>query len=269
MNSIRRFFQRYPLTIFFILAYLLSWWSAPFTGGQIIPHGPTLAAVIVLAFAEGRRGLAELWRKVTKWRVPWYWYLVAPGIVLAYCLAAFFTNLLLGAGPVSTAHIYPPAVFLPVLVELILLGGWWEEPGWSGFALPRLLDRFSNRAYGFLTASLVMGILRGIWHLPLLAYGHIPWYDVVLFSLAFQFIITWLYLRTGGSVLIVILFHLSSNVIGGGSFVPMYSGEDQARFYQLFIAYACLTAVVLYVLSWRSLSREGTTAAVIAPGSLP
>jgi hypothetical protein len=256
MNSIRQFFRSYSLTTFFVLAYLLSWWFAPLSGGQIIPQGPTLAAVIVLAIAEGRQGLAGLWRQVSKWRVAWYWYLVAPGIVLAYLLAAYITNRLLGASIASTAHL-APAAFFPLLIELILVGGWWEEPGWSGFALPRLLDRFSNRNYGFLIASLILGVFRAIWRLPLLASGYIPWYDVLVFSFAFQLIITWLYLQTGGSVLIVMLFHLSSNIIGGGMFVSLFSGADQERFYQLFVFFASLTALVLLLASWKKLDRLG------------
>jgi hypothetical protein len=79
--------------------------------------------------------------------------------------------------------------------------------------------------------------------------GAIPWYDVVFFSIAFQFLISWLFNRTGGSVLIVMLFHLTSNVIGGGIMVPLFSGADHARYYVLFIAIAWLMAVPL---AWRN-----------------
>src|SRR5262245_27108894 len=93
--GLRRLLGRYPLTTFFVLTYALSWWSIPF-GGQI-PHGPALAAVVVLAVTEGRRGLSDLWRQFTRWRVGWYWYLAAPGIVVGYHLVALVLNLLRGA----------------------------------------------------------------------------------------------------------------------------------------------------------------------------
>ena len=49
MNKIRSFVKRHSFVTFVVLTYLLSWWSAPFTNGLIIPYGPALAAVIVLA----------------------------------------------------------------------------------------------------------------------------------------------------------------------------------------------------------------------------
>lgn len=79
--------------------------------------------------------------------------------------------------------------------------------------------------------------------------GAIPWYDVVFFSMAFQFLISWLFNRTGGSVLIVMLFHLTSNVIGGGIMIPLFSGADHARYYVLLIVMAWLLAIPL---AWRN-----------------
>ena len=76
-------------------------------------------------------------------------------------------------------------------------------------------------------------------HNPLL------WYDVLFFSFAFQFLITWLFNRTGGSVLPPMLFHLTSNVVGGALIIPMFVGADFEHYYVLFIACACLLAIVL------------------------
>ena len=47
----------YQLALFFLLSYLLSWWSAPLMNGAIIPYGPMFAALIVLALAVGRPSL--------------------------------------------------------------------------------------------------------------------------------------------------------------------------------------------------------------------
>jgi hypothetical protein len=90
-----------------------------------------------------------------------------------------------------------------------------------------------------------MGVIRAVWHLPLVLSSAIPWYDMVFFSIAFQFLITWLFNRTGGSVLIVMLFHLASNIVGGGIIVPLFSGFDHTRMYVLFIAMAWLLAIIL------------------------
>ncbi|HLE14959.1 MAG TPA: hypothetical protein VI776_09435 [Anaerolineales bacterium] len=94
------------------------------------------------------------------------------------------------------------------------------------------------------------------------------WYDVLLFeTFAFRFIITWLYIQTGGSVLIVMLFHLSSNILGGGMMVPLFSGADQARYYQLFVGFACLVALVLLLSSRQSLGEADKITSAGSPGS--
>jgi uncharacterized protein len=245
MNAVSKIVSRYPLVSFFVLAYVLSWFSAPFTGGQLIPHGPAIAAVIVLALGEGRAGLARLWRQMNRWRVGWRWYFIAPLIVVTYLLAALVLNLLLGANITNSSRLLSPVIMGPLILELILLGGMWEEPGWSGFALPKLQDRFAGRPYGLLKANLLMGTFRAIWHLPLVLYGHIPWFDMLIFSFALQSIITWLYNRTQGSVLIVMLCHLASNIFGGGMMVPLFTGSDYIRYYILFIGFASLVALFL------------------------
>jgi uncharacterized protein len=78
-----------------------------------------------------------------------------------------------------------------------VLGGGLEEPGWRGFALPHL-----QRRYTPMVATLILGLLWGVWHVPL--YG--PLGFVVPLVLAFFY--TWLYNRTG-SVLLCILLHAS------------------------------------------------------------
>ena len=245
MNRIRQFVSHYSLVIFFILAYAISWSSVIPMNGVILPWGPAIAAVIVLGFISGRRGLSDLWQQMARWRVGWVWYLVAPGIVLLYTLIAFVVARLLGATLTNSVSLTASAALLTML-QLLILGGQWEEPGWSGFALPRLRVRFADRAGGPVLATLILGVLRAGWHLPLVLYGHIPWYDLVFLPLAFQFLITWQYNRTRGSVLIVMLFHYTSNLMG--AFLnSRFTGSDLTLFYGLFIAFAwvCVIAILL------------------------
>jgi len=242
VNPVRRIVSGHPLTVFVILAYALSWWSIPFADGGILPHGPFLAAIIVVLLTQGRGGLKEWVRGILSWRCAWYWLLIGPGLVIAYLLLALGLNRLLGGTITSTAHLDSlPATFL----TLMLLGGVWEEPGWTGYALPLLQERYAGRPLGQLRASLHMGAIRVAWHLPLMISGAIPWYDVVFFSVAFQFLISWLYNRTSGTVWVVMLFHLASNIIGGAVVLPLFAGTDQTRYYVLFIAAAWLLALLL------------------------
>jgi hypothetical protein len=250
MNTILSFIKRYSFVTFVVLSYLLSWWSAPFTNGQIIPYGPAVAAVIVLAITSGRSGLGDLWRKVTNWRVAWYWYLIGPGMVAGFMAGAYVMNLRLGASVTNPPHLPSMATIL----ELLLLGGLWEEPGWSGYALPKLQQRFARRSNGVLVATLVTGVIRSIWHLPLFIYGHIHWIDLLFFSFAFQIMISWLFNRSGGSVLIVMVYHFTSNLIGGGIMSPVFTGAAQTSYYALMVTLAWIIALAIL---WKSSLKLG------------
>ena len=188
------------------------------------------------------------------------WLLFAPGLVILYLALAFAVNLLLGGTISQTSHL---SSFGPTLLSLILLGGMWEEPGWTGFALPLLQDRNASRPFGLLKASLTMGFIRAGWHLPLMVSGAVPWFDVVFLSMAIQFLISWLHNRSGGSVLPPMLLHLTSNVVGGGIMISLFSGSDRDRYYVLFIAIAWLLALALNLpRRWSMGRRETDTSAI-------
>ena len=86
-----------------------------------------------------------------------------------------------------------------------------EEFGWRGFALPLLLEQYSP-----LKASLILGVIHGLWHVPLFfipgttqSQLFFPIFMVGTISLAI--IDTVLYLRTGANLLLAILVHVMSN----------------------------------------------------------
>jgi uncharacterized protein len=243
-TTLRQAIVRHPLTTFFVLTYLLSWVSAPFTDGALLPHGPAIAAIIVMGITHDRPGSFWAGLGLTRWRVGWRWYLIAPGVIAAYLLIALIVAQLFGAEIVNT-HVLTWTLISALIFELALFGGMWEEPGWSGYALPRLQARFASRRRGLLMASLVMGGMRAIWHLPLVLYGHVTWYDALFFNLALQLILTWLYNRTEGSVPVVMLAHLSSNVLGGGIMDRLFEGPDLETYTWSRVGAAMLVAIIL------------------------
>lgn len=232
--------QGYDLPVFLLLACLLSWWSAPFANGGIIPHGPALAAVIVIALSAGRQGLREFCRRCANLRVGW-WYLAGPAIVATCLTAAFAVNLLLGATVVRPF----PIPSRGTVLTLLLMGGLWEEPGWTGYALPRLQESFSHHPNGTLAATLTMGLFRSIWHLPLVLSGSIAWYDALFFIFAFQIIVSWLYNKTNGSVPAAMVFHYTSNLLTGSVMLLAFAGLEKTAYYIFFVAFACLAALVI------------------------
>jgi membrane protease YdiL (CAAX protease family) len=237
------FFRKYELPLFLLLTYLLSWLSAPLMNGQLLPHGPAFAALIVLGMTVGKGGLRELGRRVTDWRIPFLWFIAGPAVILGYHAVGFAVNLLLGAQVMN-----PPHIATGTFLELLFLGGLWEEPGWSGYLLPKMKERFANLPYGLLVAALVTGVFRSIWHLPLFIYGHIPWFDVFVFTFAFQLIIAWVFYRSGGSVLAVMVFHLVSNLMFPFTY-PLFAGRAHATYTALFMSAAVLFALALVLTS--------------------
>ena len=171
---------------------------------------PALAAVLFLALTSGRRGLAELGRKLLLWRIGWRWYLAIAAIPLGAALGTAVIYALTG-GQFSAA--LPLALDLPLpLIPLIigirlLTDGIGEETAWRGVALPQLLRRMNA-----VTASIILGVVWAIWHLPLTFTVGAPMANnsiALLFVLlpAQAVVYTWLYQRTRGSILAAALFH--------------------------------------------------------------
>jgi CAAX protease family protein len=136
------------------------------------------------------------------------WYLA---ILIGY------PAILLLLGRFAAPEVSPPPSawlnLLPLLGVTILRdpGPLGEELGWRGVALPGLLKRWPP-----LTASLVLGGLWGLWHLPTffistLSQSHLSLPLFLLGMVALSVIMTWLYLRTQGDLLLMILVHLVAN----------------------------------------------------------
>jgi hypothetical protein len=153
---------RHQMVILVLLTYLISWSFVIPTDGGLISYGPMIAVFIVLAVAHGRRGIADLWKQMTRWRAGWKWWLLAPGVLIGIHLCALMINIALGARIVDTTHVASLPVYLSgTVLPLLLLGGQWEEPGWMGYAQHHFQARFIQSV---LKATLIVGILRIIWH---------------------------------------------------------------------------------------------------------
>ncbi|MCE3277401.1 MAG: hypothetical protein K0R13_3256 [Propionibacteriaceae bacterium] len=251
MSSISALVKRHPLTTFFILAYALSWWAwIPYALGvfpnPVASFGPFLAALVVLALTEGKVGLLGLFRRMIRWRVAPGWYAVA--LLLPAVLAASATalNVLLGAQPPSATQLGAwTGIFSTFAIVLLVpgVGGVWEEPGWRGYALPRLQSGRSA-----LVASLILAALIAGWHLPLMVVGQVHYSDIVLI-VAGVIVFNWVFNNAKGSVLIIMLMHAANNAVAGSFFAPMFSGADSVRQAWLLALVWWVVAVLVIVIS--------------------
>ena len=131
--------RRHPIITFFVLTYALTWGALPWE--SFLATGPLLAALIVIPLTQGWAGLRDLGSRMIRWRVGWIWYALAIGLPIAVHLLTVVLNVALGAPAPSLAQFSPWYTILVVFaVRLInpLDGPLSEEPGWRGFAQPRL-----------------------------------------------------------------------------------------------------------------------------------
>jgi uncharacterized protein len=223
--------KRHPVITFFLLAYALSWlgwpmWALGLYPNPVFGFGPFLAALLVLAITNGKSGVGGLLRRMVRWRVGLGWYALALLLPVGLALGATVLNVMLGARAPSSVELgsWPSLLVIFALVLLVPgLGGAWEEPGWRGYALPRLQTGRSA-----LFASLILGVLIVGWHLPLMVVGQVHYSDVVLI-IAAVIVFNWVFNNARGSVLIIMLMHGSNNTISGSFFSPMFSGADSVR----------------------------------------
>jgi membrane protease YdiL (CAAX protease family) len=254
--------RRYPLTAFFVLACALSWWpwilySVGLSPTPIVGVGPFLAALLVLAVTEGKSGVVGLLRRMVRWRVGIQWYAVALLLPIVVILAAAALNVfLLGAQRTSSvADLGGWSSFLLLFLLSLLIPGFagtWEEPGFRGYALPRLQFRYSA-----LIASLILGVLWAFWHLPFVVTGEQIWIDAILFIIEWSIVYTWLFNNAKGSVLIVMLFHAMNNTFSSAFESQMFSGADSVNQAWLRLALWGVVAIVLVVVyGSQHLSRK-------------
>jgi CAAX protease family protein len=219
--------RRHPLISFFVIAYAVSWayvvaflivWPLPDTIVTDTPEllGPVVAGFVMTAVMGGRTGVRQLLRRFVMWRVRAVWYLYA----LVAIPALYFIGVALVPGALGSFKAPSLSMWLlyPVLfiVVMVLDGPLLEEPGWRGFALPRLQAR-----WGPLVGTLILGVMWGAWHAPqyftktfAAANGGLSASGVIVFLLAaviFSVLITWAFNHTAGSLLIAILIHTAIN----------------------------------------------------------
>jgi membrane protease YdiL (CAAX protease family) len=187
MAPLKAVVGRHPLLTYFVLVFTISWGGvllvlggpAGMTGvkaqdNPLFPlavlamvAGPSATGIVLTCVIDGRQGLREFRSRLLKWRVGTRWYVVA---LLAAPLMATAITLTLSR---SSAEFLPGVAVADDRAAVLLLGlvvglaaGFFEELGWTGFAIPRLMLR-----HGILAAGLIVGVLWSAWHLLVVVWG--------------------------------------------------------------------------------------------------
>jgi membrane protease YdiL (CAAX protease family) len=150
--------------------------------------------------------------------------------------------------------------------------GFFEELGWTGVAVPRMLARYRLAATG-----VCVGLVWGAWHFLAIYWGSasalgsvpVPVYLLVaLFSflVPYRILMTWVYQRTR-STLIGVLMHasLTSSMLIMGAPV---SGRDLVMYDLAFGAVLWIAAAIVLALTSRALP-PGMSSEPFGDGGVP
>jgi membrane protease YdiL (CAAX protease family) len=259
--------RRHPLASFLILAFSLSWGGGAVLNGipLIAPDGIFIAGVLIAALVitglnGGRAALADIGRRLLPRRVGALSYLAALALPILLVGGAVAALPLVGGSPATWANrpeLAQTAVLFLVLLLLPLAAPIGEEIGWRGVALPNLLTRRSP-----LTASLILGGIWSVWHLPgVLANPALRVPAPFLLSVVpLAVLFTWLFLNSGGSLFVAVLFHAWFDLVLGIA-GAMVARNDFGRMWWLLVVSQSLAAVVVVVAQRRRFLRRQPFAA--------
>jgi uncharacterized protein len=125
--------------------------------------GPSVAAILMTALVSGKAGFRELFARLLTWRVNARWYAVAllsaPLVFVVVHTVLSLASPVFRPGLVTTTDGKAPFLLMGIVSALMV--GFFEELGWTGFAIPRL-----RRRYSVLASGLIVGVLWGVWHVP-------------------------------------------------------------------------------------------------------
>lgn len=212
--------------------------------------GPFLAAVVLTTLCERADIRRSFWvRAVDPRRIRGAWWLAALLLHPALVALAYAADLALGGTPPAPGV---PIDSLGALLGLAVFAFWFgplpEEIGWRGFALDRLRIRL-----GPLAASLLLGGVWALWHVPLFFVPHSYQAGLVPGSLRsgiflasmvpLSVLIGWVYEGTARSTLAAALVHFSGNLCG-----LLWAKPDRVAALEL--ALLCVAAA-LVALRWR------------------
>jgi uncharacterized protein len=224
--------------LFFLLSFLWTWaFYFAIVGMGLNPYqgtgmvllilggcSPTFVGLILAMATYPTEQRREYFKRIYQTRrIRLFWWLfiveVMPMITVLSVVLDMATGGSLPGMIKMKAIAENPLVWFPLILLSFLSGPFSEELGWRGFALDPLLN-----AFGFTKGSVLLGLIWGVWHLPLyfmpqtwhgtMGFQFTGFWMFVLFSMGLSLIMSWVYIHTNRSILAAMLMHLSSNFSG-------------------------------------------------------
>ncbi|MCC6957670.1 MAG: CPBP family intramembrane metalloprotease [Anaerolineales bacterium] len=285
MKNIKAFIKSHSAWAYFVLTFLISWGGVLLvTGGvsgipanaeqvkKLLPLvvltltiGPILTSLVLIGIIDGRSGFRTFLSRLFRWQVSVRWYIIAllitPVFALITLLALSFFS------PIYIPGIFASKDRATLLVSALaagLTGGLLEEPGWTGFAIPKLRMRYSVFATG-----LIVGLLWGAWHFiaafwgsgtPTGEFSLLLFLPQFLFYIAvlppYRMLMVWVYDQTE-SLLIAMLMHASLTGSILFIFMPLSISGTPLLIWYLVLAIAFWVAVaIVFLPNRKSLEKD-------------
>ncbi|KAJ50161.1 hypothetical protein BD780_000947 [Clostridium tetanomorphum] len=179
---------------------------------------PSITGIILTAVFEGKKQAKQLLKKAFQVRIGFKWF-IAINLTAAYFAVSWIIIYSALHGNFNYSKFF---TLLPTILPLFIFGPLSEEYGWRGFALKRLLKIVNPNI-----ASLAIGLVWSLWHLPLFYIVSTNQYEHNLSFLTFMisitsssFIYTYIYIKTHGKLFTAVFFHwiytFLSDVVHGG-----------------------------------------------------
>lgn len=229
MNAI---IKKYPVISYFALTFFLTWGGMalvigldgfPISSEKIdelgplvymtMLVGPSVAGLLLTAIVDGGQGLREVGLRLRKWRVEVRWYLIAllTAPLIALVILSFLSLFSSEFSPGIFHEDNPSVLALGWFIGGLMIA-FFEELGWTGFAIPRM-----RKSTGLVATGLIVGFVWGVWHF-------LPFWEEDSFTKTLPFalllarllvwlppyriLMVWVYDRTT-SLFVIILMHAS------------------------------------------------------------
>lgn len=221
--------------LFFVITFVWTWACyAPLVVTQASPYafpgvillivggaGPSIVGVLTVLFSYTRAEKRAFWARCfdprpIRWKA---WLVITLFFPALLAFSVLIDRLLGGALPgmvqLKTLITNPVSIPLAALISF-MSGPWSEEFGWRGVALSGLMKRCN-----MLISSLILGMLWGVWHLPLyfmpvtwhgqMGFKLAGFWSFLLMSVGLSLLMSLVYAHNGRSVLTGLLLHFVSN----------------------------------------------------------
>jgi membrane protease YdiL (CAAX protease family) len=230
--------QTKNLLIFLVATFVWTWaFYIPIAAGRNTPYempwtillifggmGPSVIGILMVFFTLDKESRRDFWHRSFSFKRisgPW-WAIIFLLFPIHYSISILIDVATSGSLPEMTQlrSLIASPLMIPLAVFISFMSGpWSEEFGWRGYALDRIMTPL-----GLLAGSIILGLLWGVWHLPLffmpatwhgqIGFGLTGFWMFMLRSVGLALLMTWVYLNTERSILSGMFMHFTSNFTG-------------------------------------------------------